>query len=124
MNKIFDLATVQWDELTPKNRWQNGSRSDSEIERRCHILTKDAVQSQNSHTYQGSKVVQKGLPITRTEPSLNQELTNRIPKCKRYKNSPDGLYKVLAPGFSVVHGDITPVLKEPGMREVSIRNSD
>ena len=66
-----------------------------------------------------------GLPVPRTETSLSVKLSKKKPITKRSKESLDGLYEVLAPGSSVVKTDsYTSIIKEPGKREVTIRNSD
>ena len=66
-----------------------------------------------------------GLPVPRTEASLNVNLAKKRPRTKRSKKRLDGLYDVLAPGSSVVKSDkYTSVIKEPGKRDVTIRNSD
>ena len=66
-----------------------------------------------------------GLPVPRTETSLAANLAKKKPKTKRSKKSLDGLYEVLAPGSSLVKTDrYASVIKEPGKRDVTIRNSD
>ena len=60
-----------------------------------------------------------------TEASLILKKAKKRPKNKRSKKSLDGLYEVLAPGSSVIKSDAyTSMIKEPGKREVTIRNSD
>ena len=62
--------------------------------------------------------------MPRTETSLSVKVANK-PRTKRSKKSLDGLYEVLVPGSSVVKADAyTSVIKEPGKRAVTIRNSD
>ena len=66
-----------------------------------------------------------GLAVTRTEASLTVKIAKKKPKSKRSKKSLDGLYEVLAPGSSVIKADAyTSIIKEPGKREVTIRNFD
>ena len=63
--------------------------------------------------------------MKRTETSLSVKLAKKKPKTKTSKKSLDGLYEVLAPGSSVVKTNAyTCVIKEPGKREVTNRNSD
>ena len=63
--------------------------------------------------------------MPRTEASLEIKLAKKRPQSKRSKKSLDGLYEVLAPGSLVVKTDnFTSVIKEPGKRDVTIRNSD
>ena len=66
-----------------------------------------------------------GLPVPWTETSLSVKLAKKKPRAKRSKKSLDGLYEILAPGSSVVKTDSnTSIIKEPGKREIKIRNSD
>ena len=66
-----------------------------------------------------------GLSVPRSESSLEFKLAKKRPRTKRSKKSLDGLYDVLAPCSSVVKTDkFTSVIKEPGKRDVTIRNSD
>ena len=63
--------------------------------------------------------------MPRTEASLEIKLAKKRPRTKRSNKSLAGLYEVLAPGSSVVKTDtFTSVIKEPGKRDVTIRNSD
>ena len=63
--------------------------------------------------------------MPRTEKSLSVKLAKKKPRTKRSRKRLDGLYEILAPGSSVVKTDsYTSVIKEPGKREVTIRNSD
>ena len=63
--------------------------------------------------------------MPRTEASMEFKLAKKRPRTKRSKKSLDGLYDVLAPSSSVVKTDkFTSVIKEPGKRDVTIRNSD
>ena len=66
-----------------------------------------------------------GRAVPRTEASLTVKQAKKKPKSKRSKKCLDGLYEVLAPGSSVIKTDsFTLVIKEPGKREVMIKNSD
>ena len=67
-----------------------------------------------------------GQAVPRTEaPSLTLKLWKKKPKNKRSKKSLDGLYKLLAPGSSVIKSDAyTSIIKDTGKREVRIRNYD
>ena len=66
-----------------------------------------------------------GQSVPRTEASLGVKLAKKRPRTKRSKKSLDGLYDMLAPGSSVVKTHIfTSVIREPGKRDVTIRNSD
>ena len=66
-----------------------------------------------------------GLSVPRTEASLEIKLNKKRPRTKRSKKSLGGLYDVLAPNSSLVKTyKFTSVIKEPGKRDVTIRNSD
>ena len=62
-------------------------------------------------------------PIPRTEQSLDLKLARKV--TKRSKRDLHGLWETLAPGSTVVRtSDTTTVIKEPGVPEVCVRNSD
>ena len=62
-------------------------------------------------------------PILRTERSLELKLARKV--SKRSKKDLRGLWETLAPGSSVVRtSPTTTVIKEPGVPEVRVRNSD
>ena len=62
-------------------------------------------------------------PIPRTEQSLDLKLAPKV--TKRSKRDLRGLWETLAPGSTVVRtSDTTTVIKEPGVPEVCVRNSD
>ena len=62
-------------------------------------------------------------PIPRSEKSLDLKLARKV--TKRSKRDLRGLWETLAPGSTVVRtSDTTTVIKEPGVPEVSVRNSD
>ena len=61
--------------------------------------------------------------IPRTEQSLDLKLARKV--TKRSKRDLRGLWETLAPGSTVVRtSDTTTVIKEPGVPEVCVRNSD
>ena len=61
--------------------------------------------------------------IPRSEKSLEIKLARKV--SKRSKRDLRGLRETLAPGSTVVRtSDTTTVIKEPGVPEVSVRNSD
>ena len=103
------------------------ARSDIELEHNRDSLSKDATRRSNADPDKESRVIlhpDVGLAVARTEASLTVKLAKQKPKNKRSKKSLDGLYEVLAPGSSVVKTDaFTSVIKEPGKREDTIRNS-
>ena len=62
-------------------------------------------------------------PIPRTEQSLDLKFARKV--TKRSKRDLRGLWETLAPGSTVVRtSDTTTVIKEPGVPEVCVRNSD
>ena len=91
-------------------------------------LSKDATKRKNEDPHKESRVISHpdvGQSVPSTEASLEVKIAKKRPRTKRSKKSLDGLYDVLAPGSSVVKTDtFTSVIKEPGNRDVTIRNSD
>ena len=128
MNKYLDLETVRWDELISEDNWDKEARSDIELEYNRDRLSKDTARRGSVDPDREVQVIPHpdvGLAVPRTEASLTVKLAKKKPKNKRSKKSLYGLYEVLAPGCSVIKTDIfTSVIKEPGKREVTIRNSD
>ena len=128
LNKYLDLEAVRWEELISEENWNVDSRSDTELENNRDKLSKDATRRKNNDPEKESRLITHpdvGLPVPRTETSLSVKLTKKKPMTKRSKKSLDGLYEVLAPGFSVAKTDsYTSVIKESGKREVTIRNSN
>ena len=128
MNKHLDLETVRWDELISEKNWDVEARSDTELEHNGYKLSKDAARRRNADPEKESRMIshpEVGLPVTRTETSLAVKLAKKKPRTKRSKRTLDGLYEVLAPGSSVVKTNTyTSAIKEPGKRDVTVRNSD
>ena len=122
------METVRWEELISDENWDNEGRSDTEIELNRDGLSKDATKRKNEDPNKESRVIPHpdvGQSVPRTEASLEIKPAKKRPRTKRSKKSLDGLYDVLAPGSSVVKTDtFTSVIKEPGKRDVTIRNSD
>ena len=128
LNKYLDLETVRWDELYSEENGDVEARSDTKLEHNRDKLSKDAARRRNADPDKESGMISHvgvGLPVPRTETSLAVKLAKKKPKTKRSKKNLDGLYEVLAPGSSVVKTDkYISVIKEPGKRDVTIRNSD
>ena len=124
----IDLETVRWDQLITDENWNNDKRSDIEMEINKDKLGKEAMKRHKDDPNKESRLISHpdvGQPIPRTESSLEVKLAKKRPRIKRSKKSLDGLYDVLAPGSSVIKtNENTSVIKEPGKREVTIRNSD
>ena len=114
--------------LISEENWDNEERSDTELELNRDRLSKDAGKRKIEDPNKESRLIphpEVGLSMPRTEASLEIKLAKKRPRTKRSKKSLDGLYDVLAPGSSVVKTDkFTSVIKEPGKRDVTIRNSD
>ena len=122
------METVRWEELIADENWNNEERSDTEIEINKDRLSKNATKRKNGDPNKESRVIPHpdlGQSVPRTEASLEVKLAKKRPRTKRSKKSLDGLYDVLAPGSSVVKTNtFTSFIKEPGKRDVTIRNSD
>ena len=128
LNKYLDLETVRWEELISDENLDNKGRSDTEVELNKDRLSKDATKRKNEDPNKESRVIPHpdvGQSMPRTEASLEVKLAKKRPRTKRSKKTLEGLYDVLAPGSSVVKTDtFTSVIKEPGKRDIAIRNSD
>ena len=124
----IDLETVRWDELITDDNWNNDERSDIEIEVNKNKLGKEAMKRQKEDPNKESRLISHpdvGQSKPRTEASLEVKLAKKRPRTKRSKKSLDGLYDVLAPGSSVIKtNEYTSVIKEPGKRDMTIRNSN
>ena len=122
------METVRWDELISDEQWDNEAKRDIDLEISRDRLSKDAVQRSNADHKKKSRLIPHkdvGQAVPRTEASITLKLAKKKPKKKRSKKSLDGLYEVLAPGSSVIKSDAyMSIIKEPGKREVTIRNSD
>ena len=123
----IDMETVLWEELISEENWDLETRSDTELEKNKDRLSKDAAGRKNADPDKESRIIPRpnfGLAVPRTETSLSVKVANK-PRTKRSKKSLDGLHGFLVPGSSVVKTDAyISVIKEPGKREVTIRNSD
>ena len=128
LKKYLDMETVRWDDLISDEQWDNDARSGIDSEKSRDRLRKDAVRRCNEDPNKESRVITHpdvGQAVPMTEASLTLKLAKKKPKNKRFKKNLDGLYEVLVPGSSVIKSDsYTSLIKEPGKREVTIRNSD
>ena len=122
------MQTVRWDELISDEQWDNGARSDIDLQKSRDRLSKDAVRRCNKGLHIESRVITHpdvGQAVPRTGASPTLKLTTKKPKKMRSKKSLDGLYEVLAPESSVIKADAyTSIKKEPGKWEVTIRNCE
>ena len=121
------METVRWEELISEDHWDTEAMSDIELEVNRDQLSKDAAHRSNADPDKESRVIPHpdvGLAVPRNEASLKAKLAKKNPKSKRSKKSLDRLYEVLAPGSSVIKTDAyASIIKEPGKRKVTIRNS-
>ena len=122
------METVRCEELISEENWDNEERSDTELELNRDRLSKDAGKRKNEDPNKESRVIphpEVGLLVPRIEASLEFKLAKKRPRTKRSKKSLDGLYDVLATGSSAVKTDkFTSVIKEPGKKDVTVRNTD
>ena len=105
----------------------DGDRSDILIEEAMQRTQVDAGRRYNGeHNKSVSRFIlhpKLNNPIPRSEKSLDLKLARKV--TKRSKRDLRGLWETLAPGSTVVRtSDTTIVIKEPGVPEVSVRNSD
>ena len=109
------------------NGWVSGDRSDLLIE---EAMQKAQVDAGRRYNGEHNKSVSRSImhpklnnPIPRSEKSLDLKLARKV--TKRSKRDLRDLWKTLAPGSTVVRtSNTTTVIKEPGVPEVRVRNSD
>ena len=122
------METVRWDELITDEQWDSEARTDIEFKKCRDQLSRDARKCFNEDPDKEVRMIPHpdvGLPVTRTESSLTLKLAKKKPKSKRSKKSLDGLCEVLVPASSVIKSnEHTSIIKEPGRREVTVRNSN
>ena len=122
------MERVSGDELITDEQLDNKARSDIEFKKSRDQLSKDVRKRCNEDPDKEPRIIPHpdfGLLVTRTEASLTLKLAKKKPKSKRSKKIKDGLYKVLAPGSSVIKSnELTSIKREPGRREVTVRISD
>ena len=122
-----DADTVPVENYLDENGWVTGDRSDILIEEAMQKAQVDAGRRYNGdHNKSISRFImhpKPNNPIPRTEQSLDLKLARKV--TKRSKRDLRGLWETLAPGSTVVRtSDTTTVIKEPGVPEVCVRNSD
>ena len=127
LNHYLDADTVPVEDYLDENGWVTGDRSDILIEEAMQKAQVDAGRRYNGdHNKSISRFIvhpKLNNPITRTEKSLDIKLARKV--TKRSKRDLRGLWETLAPGSTVVRtSDTTTVIKEPGVPEVCVRNSD
>ena len=123
----LDADTVPVEDYLDKNGWVTGDCSDILIDEAMQKAQVDAgLRYNGDHNKSISRfIVHPKLknPIPRTEQSLDLKLAREV--TKRSKRDLRGLWETLAPGSTVVRtSDTTTVIKEPGVPDVCVRNSD
>ena len=127
LHHYLDADTVPVDDYIDENGWVAGDRSDILIEEAMQKAQVDARRRYNGDT---NKSVSRFImhpklnnPIPWLEKSLEIKLARKV--TKRSKTDHLGLWETLAQGSTVVHtSDTTRVIEEPGVPEVSVRNSN
>ena len=127
LHHYLDADTVPVEDYLDENGWVTGDRSDILIEEAMQKAQVDAGRRYNGdHNKSISRFIvhpKLNNPIPRTEQSLDLKLARKV--TKRSKRDLRGLWETLAPGSTVVRtSDTTTVIKEPGVPEVCVRNSD
>ena len=127
LRHYLDADTVPVEDYLDDNGWVTGDRSDILIEEAMQRAQVDAGRRYNGeHNKSVSRFIlhpKLNNPIPRSEQSLDLKLARKV--TKRSKSDLRGLWETLAPGSTVVRtSDTTTVIKEPGVPEVSVRNSD
>ena len=127
LHHYLDADTVPVEDYLDENGWVTGGRSDILIE---EAMQKAQVDEGPLYNGDHNKAISRFImhpklnnPIPRTEQSLDLKLARKV--TKRSKRDLRGLWETLAPGSRVVRtSDTTTVIKEPGVPEVCVRNSD
>ena len=127
LHHYLDADRVPVEDYLDENGWVTGDQSDILIEEAMQKAQVDAGRRYNGDT---NKSVSRFImhpklnnPIPRSEKSLEIKLARKV--SKRSKRNLRGLWETLAPGSTVVRtSDTTTVFKEPGVPEVSVRNSN
>ena len=127
LHHYLDADTVPVEDYLDENGWVTGDRSNILIEEAMQKAQVDAGRRYNGdHNKSISRFIMHpklNNPIPRTEQSLDLKLARKA--TKRSKRDLCGLWETLAPGSTVVRtSDTTTVIKEPGVAEVCVRNSD
>ena len=126
LHHYLDADTVPVEDYLDENGWVTGDRSDILIDEAMQRAQVDAGRRYNGdHNKSVSRFIlhpKLNNPIPRTEQSLDLKLARKV--TKRSKRDLRGLWETLAPGSTVVRtSNTTTVIKEPGVPELSVRNS-
>ena len=127
LHYCLDADTVAGEDFLDDNGWVSRDRSDILIE---EAMQKAQVDSGRRYSGEHNKSVSRFIihpklnnPISRSEKSLDLKLAHKA--TKRSKRDLRGLWETLSAGSTVeCTSDTTTVIKEPGVPEVRVRNSD
>ena len=127
LQHYLDADTVPVEDYLDENGWVTGDRSDILIEEKMQKAQVDAGRRYHGdHNKSISRFIvhpKLNNPIPPTEQYLDLKLARKL--TKRSKRNFCGLWETLAPGSTVVRtSDTTSVIKETGVPEVCVRNSD
>ena len=126
LHHYLDADTVPVNDYLEENGWVTGDRSDILVDEAMQRAQVDAGRRYNGdHNKSVSRFIlhpKLNNPIPRTEQSLDLKLARKV--TKRSKRDLRGLWETLGPGSTVVRtSNTTTVIREPGVPEVSVRNS-
>ena len=126
LNHYLDIDTVPVEDYLDDNGLLTGERSDILVE---EAMTKAQVDAGRRYNGDKNKSVSRFIlhpkltnPIARTERFFELKLARKV--SKRSKRDFRGLWETLAPGSTVMRTSPTTAIKEPGVPEVKVRNSD
>ena len=127
LHHYLDADTVPVEDYLNDNGCVTGDRSDILIE---EAMQKAQVDAGRRYKGEHNKSVSRFImhpkinnPIPRSKNLLDLKLVRKV--TKRSKRDLRGLWETLAPGSTVVRiSDTTTVIKEPGVLEVRVRNSN
>ena len=127
LNHYLDADTVPVQDHLDDNGWVTGERSDILVE---EAMAKAQVDAGRRNNGEKNNAVSRFIlrpkltnPIPRREQSLELKFARKV--SKRSKRDLRGLWDTLAPRNTVVRtSQTTTVIKERGVLEVKVRNSD
>ena len=127
LHHYLDADTVPVEDYRDDNGWVTVDRSNILIEEAIQKAQVDAGRRYNGeHNKSVSRYIMHpklSNPIPRSKKLLDMKLARKV--TKRLKRDLRGLWEMLAQGSTVVRtSDTTTVIKEPGVHEVRVRNSD
>ena len=127
LDHYLDADTVPVEDYLDYNGRVNSDRSDILVEEAMQKAQVDAGRRYNGeHNKSVSRFIvhpKLNNPVPRSEKSLDLKLARK--GIKRSKRDLRGLWETLTPGSTVVRtSDTTTVIKEPGVPEERVRNSD